>query len=291
MAEDENRNQPHRSIDVTKPRESSSTPQSNIDASRVSAYTLREQQSLERLKKRVGNLNARESRAGQIKTIIAIVLVLILIALAVAFVIIIGRGTTPEQEVHDMRLSVQIDNKSALSIITETGQEQLREINPGDTIPLSARAMNSLDIRGDQAPEGSTPPAIYVRFRLVLVLDYEERYDIMIPKMSERWYKYDKEVENLFPGGGAPYDDHYYYLLDSLRFMEPEELFSEIKFDGNVLTCEDGGKYGQIQVHVECIEANLNNIISGTLWPTAPQGWVSEMVKGFTGEVESPETE
>ena len=289
MAEDENQRQPNKSIDVTKPKTQNSAPMSNIDTSRVSAYTLREQQSLERLKKQVGNLNPKENRAGQIKTIIAIILVLILIALAVVFVIIIGRGSTTEQEIHDMRISVQIENKSTLSIITETGQEQLREINPGDTIPLRASVRNSSDIRGDAAPEGTEPPPIYVRFKLVLVLDYEERYDIMVPTMNNRWYKYDKEIEDNFVGGGAPYDDHYYYYLGSLNFMEPEELFSEIYFDGNIITCEDGGKYGQIQVHVECIEANLNHIISGTLWPTAPQGWVAEMVRGFTGETDSTE--
>jgi hypothetical protein len=84
---DDNNQRPNRIIDVTKPK-STPPPQSNIDASRVSAYTLREQQSLERLKKQVGNLDQRENRASGIKTIIAIILVLILIALAVVFVII-----------------------------------------------------------------------------------------------------------------------------------------------------------------------------------------------------------
>ena len=113
-----NNNQHKQIIDVTKPR--NTPPQSsNIDASRVSAYTLREQQSLEKLKKQVGNLNQRENRASSIKTIVAIILVVILIVLAVAFVIIIGRGSSVEEEVTDMRLSVQIENKSTLSVISE----------------------------------------------------------------------------------------------------------------------------------------------------------------------------
>lgn len=275
-------NQQRKAIDVTKPR-SAPPPQSNIDASRVSAYTLREQQSLEKLKKQVGNLNHKENKASLIKTIVAIILVVLLIILAVVFVIIIGRGSTVEEEVVDMRLSVQIENKSTLSIITETGEEKLREIHPGDRVPLRASVRNSMDIRGDAALEGTEPPAIYVRFKLVLVLGYEERYDIMKPTMHDAWYKYDAETEEKFGANGMSFDDHYYYLKTSLPFTDARELFSAILFDGNVLTCDDGGKYGQIQVHVECIEANINNIISRTFWPTAPQGWISYMVSEWSG--------
>ena len=60
--------------------------------------------------------------------------------------------------------------------------------------------------------------------------------------------------------------------------MQPEELFSQIEFSGDAITVEDGGKYGQIQVKVESVEGNINNILSRSLWPTAPQGWVSYML-------------
>ena len=281
MADYDNRGQkPNKSIDVTKPKHEA-PPQSNIDASRVSAYTLREQQSLERLKKKVGNLNQKENRASGIKTIVAIILVILLIILAVVFVIIIGRNSSTPEEDYDMRLSMQIENKSSLSIITEAGLEQLREINPGDTIPLRATVRNSTDIGGDLTEEGEFPPAIYVRFKLVLILDYKERYDIMVPTMSDRWYKYDAETEGSM-SGGVKEDDHYYYYKGSLAYMQPEELFSEILFDGNVITCDDGGKYGQIQVKVESVEANINNILSRSLWTTAPQGWISYMLANYS---------
>jgi len=281
MADYDNRDQkPNRSIDVTKPKHEA-PPQSNIDASRVSAYTLREQQSLERLKKKVGNLNQKENRASGIKTIVAIVLVILLIILAVVFVIIIGRNSGAPEANYDMRLSMQIENKSSLSIITEAGLEQLREINPGDTIPLRATVRNSTDIGGDLTEEGEFPPAIYIRFKLVLILDYKERYDIMVPTMSDRWYKYDAETEGSMSGGVLE-DDHYYYYKGSLAYMQPEELFSEILFDGNVITCDDGGKYGQIQVKVESVEANINNILSRSLWTTAPQGWISYMLANYS---------
>lgn len=262
----------NRSIDVTKPQKPSS--QTNIDASRVSAYTLREQQSLDKLKKQVGNLNQKENRASNIKTIAAIILVVMLLILAVLFIIIIGRGSSVEEEIQDMRLSVQIENKSTFSVITEVGQEQLREINPGDRVPLRASVRNSKDIRGDAVEEGTNITPIYVRFKIVLVLDYEERYDIIVPTMSDRWCKYDPETE---PLNGVKVDDHYYYLLGSLRFMEAEELFSEILFDGNVITCDDGGKYGQVQVLVDCIPAQLDTVINRQFWQTAPQAWINKL--------------
>ncbi|MGN0960592.1 MAG: hypothetical protein ACI4PF_00165 [Christensenellales bacterium] len=273
-----NKSEPNKIIDVTKPQQ---TP-GGIDTSKVSDYTLQEQQSLERLKNKVGKVKQRDNRGSNFKTIVAIILAIILILIAILFVIFISRKETPQEEKYDMRLSMQIENKSALSIITEAGQEQLREINPGDKIALRASVRNSFDIGGDVIEEGSTPPSIYIRFKLVLILDYKERYDIMIPTMSNRWLKYNAEIENSLPNGTFE-DDHYYYYLGSLAFMEPEELFSEIEFSGDAITCDDGGKYGQIQVQVEAIEANIGNIVSKAIWSTAPQEWVNKMVDMWTG--------
>ena len=282
MADEERPDKPkhNKSIDVTKPKQQAPS-MSHIDASRVSAYTLREQQSLEKLKKQVGNLNQKENRSSSIKTIVAIILIIILILLAIVFVIVIGRTSKSPEQDYDMRLSMQIENKSALSIITEAGLEQLREINPGDKIPLRATVRNSSSIGGEETTEGTLPPSIYIRFKLVLILDYEERYDIMIPTMEDnRWYKFDRDEESTF-NSVVTADDHYYYYKGALSFMQPEELFSSIEFSGDAITCDDGGKYGQIQVKVESVEANLNNILSRSLWPTAPQGWLNYMVAEF----------
>ena len=280
MADENNQNRPeiNRTIDVTKPR---SNPSANLDASRVSDYTLREQAALERLAKKIGGGGGsqKEDKSGSIKTIIAIVLVVILIILAIAFIVVLNKnGAVTEEADYDMRLSMQIENKSALSIITETGQEQLREINPGDIIPLRASVKNSSDIAGDRTDENALPPPIYVRFKLVLILDYEERYDIMIPTLTNRWYKYNKSVEDNLPGGVTA-DDHYFYYLGTLQYMQPEVLFSSIEFSGDAITCDDGGKYGQIQVHVESIEADIDNIVSRAMWPSAPQEWIIKMVQ------------
>ena len=278
MADWDNRD-PRRSIDVTKPQKQQQQT-SNIDASRVSAYTLREQASLEKLKRQVGSLDQRENRASRLKTIIAIVLVLILIALAIIFVVVIGKNNKVEEHNTDIRLSMQLQNKDALSIVTDTGQEALRKISPGDRIPLSAYIRNSSNISGDiLTSENQLPQPIYVRFRLVLILDYEERYDIMVPTLSDRWYKYNAEDESHYIGnGGVKEDDHYYYYVGALSAGQPEELFSEILFDGNVITCEDGGKYGQIQVHVDSTHASIVSVTSRTVWPTAPEVWRVKMM-------------
>lgn len=280
MADDFNQNNNQKQdkiIDVTKPQQRPS----GIDASRVSAYTLREQQSLEKLKKKIGNLDQKESKASAIKTIVAVILVALLILIAVLFVVFIGKTESSPEESYDMRVSMQIRNKSALSIITEAGKEQLRRIYPGDKVALGASVRNSFNIYGDSAHEGTKPPSIYVRFKLVLVLDYQERYDVMIPTMSNRWHKYNADVETTIPNGVFE-DDHYYYYIGSLGYMESDDMFSQIEFDGNVLTCDDGGKYGQIQVHVEAIEANIGNVVTRSIWPTAPQEWVNIMVKQWT---------
>lgn len=272
MPDDQQNRDPNRSINVTKPQQSQA-PVSNIDTSRVSAYTLREQQALERLKKQVGHLDQRDNRASHAKTIIAIVLVVVLIILAVLFFIIIGRTSNAPEEQYDMRLSMEIKNKSSLSVITQAGQE-LREINPGDNINLHAVIRNSNDIDGDLSEEGVTPRPIFVRFQIKLILNYEERFDIIIPEVSDRWYRYDAETEENYVGG-ATHDDHYFYYLGFLTFKEPEDLFTSITFNGDVLTCDDGGKYGQIQIFVDSIEADINN--ARNLWPTAPQGWFSKV--------------
>ncbi len=271
---------PNKSINVTQPRPSSAV---NIDTSKVSDYTLREQAALDKLASKVGKRGGgqKEDKSGGFKTAIAIILVIILIILAVVFVMVLNRTGTAEEQDYDMRLSMQIENKSALSIITETGKEQLREINPGDIIPLRATVRNSSDVVGEEVDDSVTPPSIYVRFKLVLILDYEERYDIMIPTMTNRWYKYNQETEDKLPGGVVE-DDHYYYFLGALSFMQPEVLFSSIEFSGEAITCDDGGKYGQIQVKVESVEADIDNIVNRTLWPTAPQQWIIKMVQNQT---------
>jgi preprotein translocase subunit SecF len=86
-----------RSINVTQPK-SPQAQMSNIDASRISDYTLREQQSLEKLKKKIGAVERKESKASKIKSIVAIMLVVILIIIIVAFLLLLNqKGKEPEK--------------------------------------------------------------------------------------------------------------------------------------------------------------------------------------------------
>lgn len=210
-----------------------------------------------------------------IKVAIAILLVLIVIAILIVFVIFIGRNGVVEDGFSDIRVSLKMENKSSLTMVTETGEEVLRELNPGDTIQLRAYARNSNDYRGDVASNNSaTPTSVYVRFKVVLILGYEERYDLLKPNVGSVWYRYNAEDEADIMGGGVTEDDGYYYYNGSLGFNGRVELFTEIELIGKNFTCDDGGKYGQIQVIVEAVEAVQENLIDGRVWSTAPRHWV-----------------
>lgn len=276
MSEDFNNNDKDKLINVTRPK-TESIPRSNIDASRVSSYTMREQQSLEKLKKTVGGPSGHQGRSGKIKTIVAIILVVVLLLLLVVFGIVLSRTGKSEEETYDIRVSLEIENKSLLTIITDTGKEALRPINPGDRLDISAYARNSNDYRGDVSTGAGTPPNIYVRFRLRLILNYQDRYDVLVPKLTANWYKFDAEVD----GDGSNYDDHYYYFCGSVPYQRRIELFSQLTVDGDSITCEDAdaGRYGQIQVLVESIEADVNSLSNG-IWPTAPKSWIMATIRG-----------
>lgn len=276
MSEDFKNNDKDKIINVTRPK-TESIPRSNIDASRVSSYTMREQQSLEKLKKTVGGPSGHQGRSGKIKTLVAIILVIVLLLLLVVFGIVLSRTGKSEEETYDIRVSLEIENKSLLTIITDTGKEALRPINPGDRLDISAYARNSNDYRGDVSTGAGTPPNIYVRFRLRLILNYQDRYDVLVPKLTANWYKFDADVD----GDGSNYDDHYYYFCGSVPYQRRIELFSQLTVDGDSITCEDAdaGRYGQIQVLVESIEADVNSLSNG-IWPTAPKSWIMATIRG-----------
>lgn len=275
MADDKNRKEKDKLINVTRPKDSGAQ-RSNIDASRVSSYTMREAQSLEKLKKSVGGGQDNRGKVGKIKSIVAIILVILLIILLVVFIIVLSRTGSSEEETYDMRVSMEIENKSLLTMITETGQEALRPINPGDTLALSAYARNSNDYTGDINTGTGTPPNIYVRFKIRFILNYEDRYDAFIPKLTSNWYRFDPEVD----GGDGKYDDHYYYFCGSVAYGRRIELFSQLTLDGNAITCEDGdkGRYGQIQVSVDAMVADINQV--SVQWSTAPNNWLISTIRG-----------
>ena len=168
---------------------------------------------------------------------------------------------------------IKIDNKSLLKITIDSGNKELRPIIPGDKLAVSISA----ELDGDYDSGNSTPPSIFVRFKIKLILNFEDRYDVLIPKVSDSWYKFDATKD----GGGTAFDDNFYYYCGSVGYQRRIELFSELKVDGNSIDCEDAdlGRYGQIQVLVESIEADTNNLSNG-IWSTAPATWLSKTIRG-----------
>lgn len=283
-------------IDVTKPRTGTykdRRPAIVDDAPEPTERDL-EREALERLRNRAtGRAYTPKSTGGagtvakakkpssrgefkkNMKVAIALLLVLVVIAILIVFVIFIGRNGAVDEGFSDIRVSLKIENKSSLSMVTETGEEVLRELNPGDIIQLRAYARNSDDYRGDVlSNNSSTPTSVYVRFKVVLILGYEERYDLLSPNVGSMWYRYNAEDEADIMGGGVTEDDGYYYYNGVLGFNGRVELFTEIELVGKNFTCDDGGKYGQIQVIVEAVEAVQENLIDGRVWSTAPRHWV-----------------
>lgn len=284
---EENKNSPDRKytnssekdkiINVTKPRETRSA----MDTSRVSNLTLQEQQSLDRLRRRVGESTKSTGRASGIKSIIAIILVIILIVLAVVFIMLIGNNGPTEEEVYDIRMSMQIENKSVLSIISDTGKEELRKISPGEVVPIKAYVRNSESYHGDSDLVNSdyNPHSMYVRFKIKVILGLEDdRYDIIRPALTQNWYVFNADDE---AGMSNPQKetDYYYYYKGALAYNQRAQLFSELEFYGPAISCDDGGKYGQIQVIVESTPANPEALING-VWSTAPARWVYNISTG-----------
>ena len=131
-------------------------------------------------------------------------------------------------------------------------------------------------INGD-INDGTIPPNVYVRFRMYFILDFVDRYDVLVPTVNNNvWYRFNAEEESKFVDGVLQ-DDGWFYFNGSLAFQQKAQLFSDILVDGNTLTCDDGGKYGQIQVEVEVIEADINAIRSEGVWASAPRVWVQNM--------------
>ena len=267
----------NRTIDVTKPKHTP-PPMSNIDTSRVSDYTIREQQALERLKKKVGTIQHKESKTSQIKTIVAIILGVILIALLVVCILLLSKNEVEVKDPNVVNVSMEIENKSILSVISDEGIEELRPIWPGDKLPIRAYARNSNSIEGDTNNTELAGTNQYVRFKIRLILDYEDRYEIIKPTMTANWTRFDAELESNI-SNGVKEDDHYYYFCGTVAYQRKIELFSELEFDGNYINIEDAGKYGQIQVIVESIDADINNLHNG-IWPTAPKRWILDMAAG-----------
>ena len=266
------------SVDVTKPRETTTPSQSTATPSQPTAEELQEQRRLEALEKIKQNQSQRlksSARSGVIKKVFIGVFAALLAGLVIALIVFMVMGTGDKEEAVYTRLSMVVNNTDMTYVVLETGEVILRPINPGDTLAISSMVRNSHEIGGDTINVAVPPPAIFVRFRVYLILDYEYRYDVIkLDYDEDLWYRYDEDYD-------YGEDDHYYYYMGSLVSQEAVDLFSALTFYGPSLTVEDGGKYGQIQIEVEAIEANFEFIRNDTAWLSRPDGWFDYMQNQF----------
>lgn len=267
------------SVDVTKPRETPSstpTPTPSTPPTQAELQEQRRLEALERIKNNQSQKIKNSMRTGVIKKVVIIIMGILLAGLVVALVTFMVMGTGDKEDPTYTRLSMIVNNIDMTYVVLETGEVILRPINPGDTIEINAMVRNSHDIGGDTINVAVPPPAIFVRFRVYLILDYEYRYDVLkLDYDEDLWYKYDPEYDEMKE------DDHYYYYMGSLISQESADLFSSITFHGPSLTVEDGGKYGQIQIEVEALEANFEFIRNDSAWNSRPDGWFDYMQNEF----------
>lgn len=266
------------SVDVTKPRETPSPTPTPTPSAPPSAADLQEQRRLEALEKIKQNQSQKiknSMRSGVVKKVFIIAFSILLAGLVVALVTFMVMGTGDKEDPTYTRLSMIVNNKDMTYVVLETGEVVLRPINPGDTLEISSTVRNSNDIGGDTINVAVPPPAIFVRFRVYLILDYEYRYDVLkLDYNEDLWYKHVEGVDR-------NEDDHYYYYKGSLVSQESVDLFKSLTFYGPSLTVEDGGKYGQIQIEVESIEANFEYIRNDSAWNSRPDGWFDYMQNEF----------
>ena len=269
------------SVDVTKPKEEKpATPSSAPASTPPTEADLQEQRRLEALERLKNNQSQKiraSARNGLLKKIIIGVLAVLLVGLIVAVVVFMMLNGGEEEEEVLIRLSMQVDNKDMTYVVLETGEVVLRPINPGDTLEISSFIRNANLIGGDTVNIANPPPPIFIRFKVYLILDYEYRYDVLKLDMDNNmWYTYDEETD-------SGENDHYYYYKGFLGSQESTNLFSAIQFYGPNLSCDDGGKYGQIRIEVESMEADFEYIRSDSAWSTRPDGWFDYMQNVYYG--------
>ncbi len=149
-------------------------------------------------------------------------------------------------------------------------------ISPGDKYDVVCKARNANNFGGDSTTaEDQTP--IYIRFKVVLVVDGVEYNNMVIPNpVSSMWHIYNKDEES------ADYVwDNYYYYYGKLNYNASVELFNTLTFDFENIPNEFGGKSGQIIITIEAVEANKEIIgVSGGAWESAPKRWSDNMKNG-----------
>lgn len=239
----------------------------------------------EQLNRHDDNDDRKEKAGAWIKRILIILLILILLGgVGVAIYFFSqnkGNITNGAQIKLSAYLSENLDPEEG-SMLEQS--IYYKEIYPGNKFPVSVAVRNSDNFSGDIDEDGAN---IYVRYKIALIVDGKEYYDIILPSISDieskNWHIYsaDEESENYKWDG-------YYYHYGYLKPQQSLSLFNEIQFSFEKLDNSFGGKRGQIEVYIEAIQADTANIGTeeGNAWNTAPRRWINNMKKGINNDGE-----
>lgn len=212
----------------------------------------------------------RKKRGGWF-WIILLTSILLVLSIAGFFVY---RAFVPDDYEY-VRVSVEMTDPDDVFYYTGVNGERIPiSVEPGDTFDLEIVARNASSVLGDVDAPVWEP--IYVRFRIWIVIDGEERQDfIEISPNSNLWMRYNQDVEDTYLNDqGLPLvsiDDGYYYFKGKLQPNQQTTLISELTFSLDAITEEVAGKQAQLFVQVEVLE---DSFAIGTFWTNAPHEWI-----------------
>lgn len=237
----------------------------------------------EQLKKLGQQLNQNPNKKKKGSKWIIIILILLVVALGAFAIWYFLQGKSDIEDGNAIRISMDVQE-----IIDGTVSDIFKEgttISPGDSFDVVCKARNANNFGGDNVDATDQTP-IYIRFKIVLIVDGKEYYDMVTPNAVEGlWHTYDKDEED------ANYVwDNYYYYYGKLNYNASVELFNTLTFHFENIPNSFGGKEGQIVITIDAVEANKDIIgVEGGAWESAPKTWSTNMKNGVNNSGQSIE--
>lgn len=237
----------------------------------------------DQLKKLGQQLNQSPKKKKKGGKWIIILLILLLVALAVFAVWFFLQGKADIEEGSTIRISMDIPEQ--IEGVVGDIYKPTNRISPGDKYDVVCKARNANNFGGDSVDATDQTP-IYIRFKVVLIVDGKEYYNMVKPNPVEGfWHTYNKDEE------ASDYVwDNYYYYYGKLNYNASIELFDTLTFDFENIPNEFGGKTGQIVITIDAVEANKDIIgVDGGAWESAPKTWSTNMKNGVNNNGQSIE--
>ncbi len=208
-----------------------------------------------------------------------------------------------------VRVSIKIDDTTWYDYDIDEGAFKDKVVEPGDSIYPNIVVRNSNKVEGDGS---GIWDSILLRFRAYMLVDGKLLPNSLIiepiSSSTEKWYTYDKRVEDtLIDLSGNPIvteSDGWYYLGGLLGPNQAVGLVNSITFNGETVGNEVAGKQCSIVIEVQAIsKLYVNNIIdrecitpdgeivsmpidqadTSLYWVKAPEAWIRYMRDNFGG--------